>query len=78
MKYIEVDLFEHTNDHDRFHEKSIRYSRSKTLSEYFTEGYAIVAIVPVGACTKVILGKETDVDPNKRVTFDPDKRIEKN
>lgn len=78
MDYVEVDLYEHTNINDKFNERSIRYKRSTSLSEYFTEGYTIVAIIPVGACTKVILGKEIKVNPNKRVTFDPDKRIEKN
>lgn len=78
MEYIEVDLYEHTNVHDRFNEKSIRYKRTDdSLRKYLTEGYEIVATIPVGSCTKVILGKEIEVDPNKRVTFDPDKRIEK-
>lgn len=77
MNYVEVDLYEHTNVHDKFNDRSIRYLRSASLREYFTEGYTIVAIIPVGACTKVILGKEIEVNPNERA-FDPDKRIEKN
>ena len=77
MDYIEIDMYEHDNDH--FNEKTIRYIKhTDSLSKYLSEGYEIVATIPVGACTKVILGKEIEFDPNKRVTFDPDKRIEKN
>lgn len=75
MEYIEVNLYEHIDIH--FNEKSIRYEKRTTLSEYLSEGYEIVATIPVGSCTKVILGKEIEVNPNERA-FDPDKRIEKN
>lgn len=77
MEYIEVDLYEHTNVHDRFNEKSIYIKQRGSIREYLSQGYVIVATIPVGSCTKVILGKEIEVDPNERVTFDPDKRIEK-
>jgi len=76
MEYIEVDMYEHTDAN--FNEKSIRYIKRGSISEYLSQGYVIVATIPVGSCTKVIFGKEIEVDPNKRVTFDPDKRVEKN